>query len=137
MHGADPEQRLTRYGPPGSGLQGLAERARAVRGRVDARPLDRGGFRLAVSVPTSANALGAVIRVLIAEDQGMVRGALASLLVLEHDIEVVAQVVARRRGRSRRGSVRPDVALLDIEMPGQTGLDAAGELTSSCRTAGS
>ena len=59
----------------------------------------------------------------------MVRGALASLLGLEPDIEVVAQVVARRRGRGRAPRRRrPDVALLDIEMPGATGLEAAAEL---------
>jgi two-component system, NarL family, response regulator DesR len=68
------------------------------------------------------------VRVLIAEDQAMVRGALASLLALEQDIEVVAQV---SRGDEVLGAARtsqPDVALLDIEMPGRTGLDAAGEL---------
>jgi two-component system response regulator DesR len=69
-----------------------------------------------------------VIRVLIAEDQAMVRGALASLLDLEPDIEVVSQV-ARGDEVVRAGlAAKPDVALLDIEMPGQTGLDAALEL---------
>jgi two-component system response regulator DesR len=70
-----------------------------------------------------------MIRVLIAEDQAMVRGALASLLSLEDDIEVVAQV---DRGDAVLGSARshrPDVALLDIEMPGLDGISAAAELT--------
>ncbi len=61
----------------------------------------------------------------------MVRGALASLLSLEPDIEVVAQV---SRGDEVLGAVAvaaPDVALLDIEMPGQTGLDAALDLRDS------
>ena len=69
-----------------------------------------------------------VIRVLLAEDQTMVRTALASLLNLEPDIEVVAQV---SRGDEVAGAAvasTPDVALLDIEMPGATGLDAADEL---------
>jgi two-component system response regulator DesR len=69
-----------------------------------------------------------VIRVLLAEDQTMVRTALASLLNLEPDIEVVAQV---SRGDEVTGAAvasTPDVALLDIEMPGATGLDAADEL---------
>jgi two-component system response regulator DesR len=72
-----------------------------------------------------------MIRVLIAEDQGMVRGALASLLELEPDIEVVAQVP---RGDEVVAAVRaadPDIALLDIEMPGATGLDVAEQLRSS------
>jgi two-component system, NarL family, response regulator DesR len=69
-----------------------------------------------------------VIRVLLAEDQGMVRGALASLLGLEPDIEVVAQVARGDEVLGAARSVNPDVALLDIEMPGATGLEALTEL---------
>jgi two-component system response regulator DesR len=69
-----------------------------------------------------------VIRVLLAEDQGMVRGALASLLGLEPDIEVVAQVARGDEVLAAAQSVAPDVALLDIEMPGATGLEALAEL---------
>ncbi|MFJ3206507.1 response regulator [Streptomyces flaveolus] len=68
------------------------------------------------------------IRVLLAEDQGMMRGALALLLGMEEDIEVVAQVAT---GDAIVGAVLehcPDVALLDIELPGLSGLDAAAEL---------
>ena len=69
-----------------------------------------------------------MIRVLIAEDQGMVRGALASLLGLEPDIEVVAQVARGDEVLAAAQSVDPDVALLDIEMPGATGLEALAQL---------
>ncbi|MBV8998101.1 MAG: response regulator, partial [Solirubrobacterales bacterium] len=69
-----------------------------------------------------------MIRVLLAEDQTMVRGALASLLNLEPDIEVVAQVSRGDEVVAVAVSSTPDVALLDIEMPGRTGLDAADEL---------
>jgi two-component system, NarL family, response regulator DesR len=69
-----------------------------------------------------------VIRVLIAEDQAMVRGALASLLSLEPDIEVIAQVARGDEVLSTALSCVPDIALLDIEMPGRTGLEAAEEL---------
>ena len=62
-----------------------------------------------------------MIRVLIAEDQGMVRGALASLLSLEPDIEVVAQVPRGDEVVEAAQAAEPDVALLDIEMPGATG----------------
>ncbi|HTU98307.1 MAG TPA: response regulator transcription factor [Solirubrobacteraceae bacterium] len=77
-----------------------------------------------------------MIRVLIAEDQGMVRGALATLIGLEPDIEVVAQVARGDEVLDAALEARPDVALLDIEMPGATGLDAAEELASrlpACR----
>jgi len=70
-----------------------------------------------------------VIRVLLAEDQTMVRGALASLLDLEPDIEVVAQVSRGDEVVAAALASTPDVALLDIEMPGCTGLDAADALT--------
>ena len=69
-----------------------------------------------------------MIRVLLADDQGMMRGALAMLLGLEEDIEVVAQVAAGDQVLAQALETRPDVALLDIEMPGQSGLDVAPEL---------
>jgi two-component system response regulator DesR len=69
------------------------------------------------------------IKVLLAEDQSMVREALAALLGLEPDIEVVVQVA---RGDEVLQAVRAhadlDVALLDIEMPGATGIEAAAQL---------
>jgi two-component system response regulator DesR len=77
------------------------------------------------------------IRVLIAEDQAMVRGALAALLALEHDIEVVAQVAGGDQVVPAALEHRPDVALLDIEMPGMDGLAALAALREalpSCRT---
>jgi two-component system response regulator DesR len=69
-----------------------------------------------------------MIRVLLAEDQSMVREALAALLSLEDDLEVVAQAA---RGDEVLPAARAhgvDVALLDIEMPGISGLDAAAGL---------
>jgi two-component system, NarL family, response regulator DesR len=72
-----------------------------------------------------------MIRVLIAEDQGMVRGALATLLGLEPDLEVVAQAGAGDEVLPLATRLRPDVALLDIEMPGRDGLTVAAELTAA------
>jgi two-component system response regulator DesR len=69
-----------------------------------------------------------VIRVLIAEDQAMVRGALASLLSLEDDIEVVAEVERGDLVVESAWQTAPDVALLDIEMPGLDGISAVAEL---------
>ncbi|RKE20975.1 LuxR family two component transcriptional regulator [Streptomyces sp. TLI_171] len=68
------------------------------------------------------------MRVLLAEDQGMVREALAALLSLEGDLDVVAQVA---RGDAVLAAVtehQVDVAVLDIEMPGMTGIDACAEI---------
>jgi two-component system, NarL family, response regulator DesR len=69
-----------------------------------------------------------VIRVLIAEDQAMVRGALASLLALEEDIEVVGEVARGDLVLDAARASGPDVALLDIEMPGRDGIAVAGDL---------
>ncbi|RCG26830.1 DNA-binding response regulator [Sphaerisporangium album] len=77
-----------------------------------------------------------MIRVLLAEDQGMMRGALALLLGLEDDIEVVAQVASGDQVLPAALEHRPDIALLDIEMPVRSGLDAAADLRErlpSCR----
>lgn len=69
-----------------------------------------------------------MIRVLLAEDQTMVREALAGLLSLEADIEVVAQVGRGDEVVPAAQEARPDVALVDIEMPGRDGLAVAADL---------
>src|ERR1700676_2569623 len=66
-----------------------------------------------------------MIRVLLAEDQAMVRGALAALLTLEGDIEIIAEVGSGDAVVPIALSTHPDVALLDIEMPGWDGITAA------------
>lgn len=71
------------------------------------------------------------VRVLLAEDQAMVRGALAALLSLEGDIEVVAEASRGDEVVPKALEAKPDVALLDIEMPGGDGLGAAAALKES------
>jgi len=78
-----------------------------------------------------------VIRVLLAEDQVMFRKAVRKLLELEGDIEVVAEVARGDELVAAALAARPDVAVVDIEMPGQDGISAASELRRnlpSCRT---
>lgn len=69
-----------------------------------------------------------MIRLLIAEDQRMLRGALGSLLDLEEDMEVIAQVSNGEEALQTILSESPDVCLLDIEMPKKTGLEVAESL---------
>lgn len=66
-----------------------------------------------------------MIRVLIAEDQGMVLGALAALLEIESDISVVGRAANGRVALDLVHSLKPDVIVTDIEMPEMTGLDLA------------
>ncbi|HEX5700831.1 MAG TPA: response regulator transcription factor [Rubrobacter sp.] len=68
------------------------------------------------------------VRVLLAEDQAMVRGALSALLSLEDDIEIVAEASRGDQVLPAALNTLPDVALLDIEMPGGDGLEAAAIL---------
>jgi two-component system response regulator DesR len=68
------------------------------------------------------------IRVVIAEDQAMVRGALAALLATEGDIEIVGQAQNGREALDLVAQRTPDVVLTDIEMPEVTGLELAAEL---------
>ncbi|TME75657.1 MAG: response regulator transcription factor [Chloroflexi bacterium] len=78
-----------------------------------------------------------MIRVLIAEDQAMVRGALKALLAMEGDIEIVAETDRADQILALASQTKPDVALLDIEMPGGDGISAAGQLSRAlpaCRT---
>src|SRR3989449_8652768 len=69
-----------------------------------------------------------MIRVLIAEDQALLRQALADILARYEDINVVSQVGNGDEIVAAALHTRPDVALLDIEMPGRDGLTAAGGL---------
>ena len=69
-----------------------------------------------------------MIRIVIAEDQGMLLGAMKSLLSLEEDMEVVGLAKNGEEAIELVKSLKPDVCIMDIEMPVKTGLDAAESL---------
>lgn len=72
-----------------------------------------------------------MIRIVIAEDQRMVRGALASLVNLEPDMQVVGQASNGEDAVKLVQQMKPDICIMDIEMPGKSGLEAAEELKGS------
>jgi len=69
-----------------------------------------------------------MIRIVIAEDQRMLLGALGSLLSLEDDMEVVGKASNGKEAVLLAKEIKPDVCVMDIEMPGKTGLEAAEDL---------
>ena len=71
-----------------------------------------------------------MIRLLLAEDQALVRGALAALLSLEGDLEVVGTAADGEEALGLARALRPDVLVTDIEMPRLSGLDLAERLTA-------
>ncbi|MWV44492.1 response regulator [Paenibacillus sp. HJL G12] len=72
-----------------------------------------------------------MIRIVIAEDQRMVLGALASLVNLEEDMQVVGQASNGEDAVKLVRQLKPDICIMDIEMPGKSGLEAAEELKGS------
>ncbi|HET8561780.1 MAG TPA: response regulator transcription factor [Marmoricola sp.] len=72
-----------------------------------------------------------MIRLLLADDQALVRGALAALLNLESDLDVVAEVGSGDQVVEAVREHRPDVALLDVEMPGTDGITATAAVRAS------
>jgi len=75
------------------------------------------------------------IRVVIAEDQGMVLGALSALLEIERDIQVIGRAANGREALDLTLKHKPDVLISDIEMPEMTGLEVAAELKERGSTA--
>ncbi|MEH3075448.1 response regulator transcription factor [Quadrisphaera setariae] len=72
------------------------------------------------------------LRLLLADDQALVRGALAALLQLESDLDVVAEVARGDEVVDAVREHRPDVALLDVEMPGLDGIAATAAVRAAC-----
>jgi two-component system response regulator DesR len=75
-----------------------------------------------------------MIRVLIADDEGMIRSALAALLRLEPDIDVVAECSDGEQAVAEALRLEPDVCLLDLEMPGLDGVEVAERVTRAVTT---
>lgn len=73
-----------------------------------------------------------MIRVVIAEDQNMILGALAALLAIERDIEVIGRAPDGEQALALVTSLRPDVLLTDVEMPGLTGIELAQAVGAAC-----
>ena len=141
-------------GSGGSGLAGLGERLAVLGGSITTGHPRNGHFRLEASLPAcgaaavppgpgqagtgvSARDARAVIRVLLADDENLIRTALASLLAIQDDLEVVAQAASGDEALAMARRHRPDVAVLDLQMPGLDGIAVAGQLVTELPACGS
>ena len=104
----------------------MAERARLVGGELDVRSAPGGGTTVTLRSPSSRGA--DVIRVLIADDHGIVRSGLRMLIDRQPDMEVVAEAEDGVAALESTQAAPPDVAVLDVSMPRMTGLQAAREI---------
>ena len=103
---------------PGGGIAGMRERAQALGG--DARGRAPPGRRLPCRAPASRSGCGrtAVIRVVLADDQALVRAGFRALLDAQDDIEVVGEAGDGDEAVRLARRLAPDVVLMDIRMPG-------------------
>ncbi|MCB7137926.1 response regulator transcription factor [Cellulosimicrobium marinum] len=77
-----------------------------------------------------------MIRILLADDENLIRDAVASLLSLEDDLEVVVQAASGTEAVAAALKLRPDVAVLDLQMPGLDGVEVAERLAADLPTCG-
>ncbi len=141
-------------GSGGSGLAGLGERLAGLGGSITTGHPRNGHFRLEASLPACGAAPAppgpaqagtgvtrrdarAVIRVLLADDENLIRTALASLLAIQDDLEVVAQAASGEEALAMARRHRPDVAVLDLQMPGLDGIAVAETLVTELPACGS
>ncbi len=117
----------------GHGIIGMRERATMLGGSLQAGPIEKGEFLVTAASP-AGRWLGTgrvvTIRVVIADDQGMVRSGFSVLLNAQSDIEVIAEAVNGQEAITQAAELHPDVILMDVRMPVLDGLQATRAITA-------
>ena len=126
---------------PGSGIVGMRERCGLLGGELTAGPRPRGGFEVRARLPlapagngarvstaAASTSGGTPIKVLLADDQVLVRSGFKVLLDAEDDITVVGEAANGAEAVERARATRPDVVLMDIRMPELDGIKATSEI---------
>ena len=112
----------------GHGLTGMAERVRLYGGELQAGPAD-GGWRVRARLPLADKELvGMSVRLLIADDQALVRAGFRMILDAEDDLEVIGEATDGLDAVEQAKRLKPDVVLMDIRMPELDGIEATRRL---------
>ena len=108
-------------GEEGIGMLGMKERLDLVDGRLVVESTEGSGTTVVAEVPAITENR---TRVFVVDDHAVVRSGLKLLLAREDDFEVVGEAASATEAAARVGAIRPDVVLLDVTMPGETGIEA-------------
>ena len=120
----------------GYGITGMRERATLLGGDFSAGPRPGGGFRVTARLPVPAGVGTMTIRVILADDQPLVRAGLRMLIAQTPDIDVVGEAGTGTEAVQLTRDTGPDVVVMDIRMPGMDGIEATQLITAGAAPPG-
>ena len=120
---------------PGHGLVGMRERIGLYGGVLETGVRRGGGFAVHAEIPTRTGRIVVTIRVVIADDQALMRGGFRMILDAEEDIQVVGEAIDGADAIRAFARERPDVVVMDVRMPSMDGIEATRRITAKDGTA--
>ncbi len=125
----------------GHGITGMRERVGAFGGWLVAGPVAGGGFQVTAEIPVEirrrggrgrghGRGRGELIKVLVVDDEALLRSAFSSLIGAQEDLEVVGEAASGQQAVEQAASLAPDVVVMDVRMPVMDGIEATRRITS-------